>query len=607
MCGITGIVNFKSQNVQKSNIDTMMAQMKHRGPDDEGTFIENSVGFGFVRLSILDLSPAGHQPMFSHDERYVIIFNGEVYNYIEIREELKHKFTFKSGSDTEVILAAYQEWGEACLERFNGMFALAIYDRETSNLFAARDRFGIKPFYYYLDENQFIFASEIKSILPLLDKNEPNDKIIFDYLLFNRTDHSEETFFKGIKKMNHGSYIKISNNELVEAKWYNLADKIGVEKSITPKEYRELFKDSIRLRLRADVPVGVSLSGGIDSSCIVSSVISDFELKDLNTFSAVYGKNEKSDESEFIDEYKGIVKNMFFITPDSDSFFNDFDSFIDAHNEPVPDIGPYAQFKVMELASDHVTVTLDGQGADEQLAGYHYFYGSYYLELIKKMKLLKLVKENFFYLKKHSSLNSIRFFIYYLLPSYVQNRLGSQKFPSIDKEFFNRFKKSSDVNQKLYNPKNLNELLFQHFEFKLEHLLRWEDLNSMHFSIESRVPFLDHRLVEATLSSPSNQKIHKGETKHILRKAMEDILPSKIANRKDKKGFSNPREKWFRTKEFSDYIYQLINSESFKNRGYFNSEIANIQFNKHLEGKVDISKEIWKWVNLELWFRKFID
>lgn len=607
MCGITGIVNFKSQNVQKSNIDTMMAQMKHRGPDDEGTFIENSVGFGFVRLSILDLSPAGHQPMFSHDERYVIIFNGEVYNYIEIREELKHKFTFKSGSDTEVILAAYQEWGEACLERFNGMFALAIYDRETSNLFAARDRFGIKPFYYYLDENQFIFASEIKSILPLLDKNEPNDKIIFDYLLFNRTDHSEETFFKGIKKMNHGSYIKISNNELVEAKWYNLADKIGVEKSITPKEYRELFKDSIRLRLRADVPVGVSLSGGIDSSCIVSSVISDFELKDLNTFSAVYGKNEKSDESEFIDEYKGIVKNMFFITPDSDSFFNDFDSFIDAHNEPVPDIGPYAQFKVMELASDHVTVTLDGQGADEQLAGYHYFYGSYYLELIKKMKLLKLVKENFFYLKKHSSLNSIRFFIYYLLPSSVQNRLGSQKFPSIDKEFFNRFKKSSDVNQKLYNPKNLNELLFQHFEFKLEHLLRWEDLNSMHFSIESRVPFLDHRLVEATLSSPSNQKIHKGETKHILRKAMEDILPSKIANRKDKKGFSNPREKWFRTKEFSDYIYQLINSESFKNRGYFNSEIANIQFNKHLEGKVDISKEIWKWVNLELWFRKFID
>ena len=182
MCGITGIVSFKNQKVHKSKIDLMMSQMKHRGPDDEGIFLEGPIGFGFVRLSILDLSPAGHQPMFSHDERYVIIFNGEVYNYIEIREELKHKYKFVSGSDTEVILAAYQEWGEDCLERFNGMFALAIYDRQTSNFFAARDRFGIKPFYYYLDEDRFIFASEIKSILPLLENKLPNDQIIFDYL-----------------------------------------------------------------------------------------------------------------------------------------------------------------------------------------------------------------------------------------------------------------------------------------------------------------------------------------------------------------------------------------------------------------------------------------
>ncbi|MDN3643385.1 asparagine synthase (glutamine-hydrolyzing) [Lutimonas halocynthiae] len=607
MCGITGIVNFKNQKVQKSKIDSMMAQMKHRGPDDEGIFIEDSIGFGFVRLSILDLSPAGHQPMFSHDDRYVIIFNGEVYNYIEIREELKHKYTFNSGSDTEVILAAYQEWGEACLEKFNGMFALAIYDRETQDIFAARDRFGIKPFYYYSDDDQFIFASEIKSILPLLDKKEPNDKIIFDYLLFNRTDHSEETFFKGIKKLNHGSFLKISNQKVTEKKWYDLSEKIVKEKNLSPEEYRKLFKDSIKLRLRADVPVGVSLSGGIDSSCIVSSVVEDFQLKDLNTFSAVYGKSETSDESEYIDEYKGIVKNMFYTTPDAESFFNDFDSFIDAHNEPVPDIGPYAQFKVMELASEHVTVTLDGQGADEQLAGYHYFFGSYYLELIKKMKLIKLFQENVYYLKKHNSLNAIKFFFYYLLPSSLQNKVGSQKFPSINESFFNRYKRSSDVNKKLYSPKNLNQLLFQHFEYKLEHLLRWEDLNSMHFSIESRVPFLDHRLVEATLSTPSDQKIHKGETKHLLRKALEDILPHKIANRKDKKGFSNPREKWFRTKEFSTYILELINSDSFKERGYFNSKIANIQYQKHLEGKVDISKEIWKWVNLELWFRKFID
>jgi len=607
MCGISGIIKFNDKAVQEDEIQLMMHRMKHRGPDDEGIFIDKSVGLGFVRLSILDLSPAGHQPMFSNDGRYVIIFNGEVYNYIEIREELKDKYKFKSGSDTEVILAAYQEWGKACLEKFNGMFAFAIYDKRTAEIFAARDRFGIKPFYYYQDNDKFIFASEIKSILPLLNSKEPNDKIIYDYLLFNRTDHTQETFFKGIKKLQHGSYLEIVNNNITNQRWYNLSDKIEQDNYLSPVQYRELFKDSLKLRLRADVPVGVSLSGGIDSSSIVSSLMDDFKLHELNTFSAVFGKKEASDESEYIDEYRSIVKNMYFTTPDSNAFFDDFESFIDAHNEPVPDIGPYAQFKVMELASDHVTVTLDGQGADEQLAGYHYFFGSYYIELLKQFKLTRLIKENIHYFKKHKSTNALKFFMYYVLPSQLQNKINTQRFPSISKEFFKNNKDNFEINKMLYNPKNLSDLLIQHFEYKLEHLLRWEDLNSMHFSIESRVPFLDHRLVEATISSPSSQKLDRGETKSILREAMKDILPDKIAQRKDKKGFSNPREKWFRTEKFSTYIYELINSDSFKNRGYFDSEIANKQYKKHLEEKVDISKEIWKWINLELWFRKFID
>ncbi len=607
MCGIAGIIKFNNSKVEETEIQLMMRQIKHRGPDDDGVFFDNNVGLGFVRLSILDLSTAGHQPMFSDDGRYVIIFNGEVYNYIEIREELKHKYKFKSGSDTEVILAAYQEWGEACLERFNGMFAFVIYDTNTKEVFGARDRFGIKPFYYYEDEDKFIFASEIKSILPLLKNKEANDKIIYDYLLFNRTDHTQETFFKGIKKLQHGSWIHILKNNIIIQRWYNLSDKISTDRDLSPKQFRELFKDSLKLRLRADVPVGVSLSGGIDSSSIVSSLIEDFKLSELNTFSAVFGKGEASDESEYIDEYRTIVKNMYFTSPKSNTFFDDFERFIDAHNEPVPDIGPYAQFKVMELASNHVTVTLDGQGADEQLAGYHYFFGSYFIELIKQLKFTRLISENVQYFKKHKSFNALKFFIYYLLPSTFQNKVNNQRFPSISKEFFDRNKKNYEINKMLYNPKNLTNLLVQHFEYKLEHLLHWEDLNAMHFSIESRVPFLDHRLVEATLSSPSRQKLYKGETKHILREALKDILPTKIINRKDKKGFSNPREKWFRTEFFKVYILELINSDSFKNRGYFNSEIANIQYRKHLEGKVDISKEIWKWINLELWFRKFID
>ncbi len=374
------------------------------------------------------------------------------------------------------------------------MFAFVIYDTKTKEIFGARDRYGIKPFYYYADNERFIFASEIKSILPLVHR-EANNKMIYDYLLYNRTDHTEETFFKNIYKLQHGSCFTIRDNTFTAEKWYNLSDKIGKEKTLKPEEYRALFKDSLKLRLRADVPVGVSLSGGIDSSSIVSSLIKDFGLYELNTFSAVYGKEEPTDESEFIDVFKGMVKNMHYIYPDANTFYKDFETFIEAHNEPVPDIGPYAQYKVMELASKYVTVTLDGQGADEQLAGYHYFFGSYYREMIREFKFGQLISENIYYLKKHSSLNALKFMTYYMLPASLQKKANSVIFPSISKSFLGRQKSSSNMNNLLYNPKNLNESLYQHFESKLEHLLKWEDLNAMHFSIESRVPFLDYRLV----------------------------------------------------------------------------------------------------------------
>ena len=606
MCGISGIINFNNNPVQEKDIRLMMQKMKHRGPDDDGVFIENNVGLGFVRLSILDLSIAGHQPMLSNDNRYVIIFNGEVYNYIEIREELKDDFIFTTGTDTEIVLASFQKWGKACLDKFNGMFAFVIFDKKTKEIFAARDRFGIKPFYYYQDDEKFIFASEIKSILPLVNK-QANDSIIFDYLLYNRTDHSEQTFFNNINKLRHGSYLTINNFKVEVNIWYDLSEKIKSQKSLSPENYRALFNDSLKLRLRADVPIGVSLSGGIDSSAIVSSLIKDFGLTNLNTFSAVYGKDEPSDESEFIDVFKSMVKNMHYTYPDANTFFNDFNDFIDTHNEPVPDIGPYAQYKVMELASKSVTVTLDGQGADEQLGGYHYFFGSYYRELLRDFKLLKFITENIHYLKKHHSINALKYMIYYLSPNFLQEKTNRTTFPSIDTGFIDNNNSTKQINKLLYNPKSLNESLFQHFKSKLEHLLKWEDLNAMHFSIESRVPFLDYRLVEATLNTPSHQKIYKGETKHILREALKNILPEKIANRKDKKGFTNPRDKWFKTEKFKNYIMELLNSESFKSRKYFDSEIAISQYNLHLEGKIDASKEIWKWINLELWFRKFID
>lgn len=611
MCGISGIINFnKEEEVQEKDLNLMMRLMKHRGPDDEGVFKEGNVGLGFVRLSILDLSLDGHQPMFSDDNRYVIIYNGEVFNYIEIKKELASKYKFKSETDTEVVLAAYKEWGEKCLDKLNGMFAFAIYDTKTKDLFAARDRFGIKPFFYYLDDDKFIFASEIKSILPLI-KKEVNNKILYDYLVFNRTDHTEETFFKNIKRMNPGHCLKVKNSKNIEFKrWYNLAEKVKDNQSMSPQEFRDLFVDSLRLRLRADVPIGVQLSGGIDSSSVVSSLVEDFGLNELNTFSAVYGSHEPSDESEFVFAYKPIIKNLHVTMPTAQTFFKQFDELIELHTEPFPDVGNYIQYKVMEEAYGKVKVTLNGQGADELIAGYHNFFSIYYIELIKKLKFTTLVKELYHYVKNHGfskMITNVKYFIYYILPTSLQNRISKNIFPSINKSFFEKYKNTNNVNELLYKPKNLNDSMLQHVLYKLEHMLRWDDLHAMHFSIESRVPFLDYRLVEATLSTPPNQKINKGETKHILREAVKDILPKKITERKDKKGFSSPRDKWFRSEDFKTYIYDILNSDKFKTRGVFDPKVAKEQYKKHLNGEIDISVEIWKWINVELWFRKYID
>jgi asparagine synthase (glutamine-hydrolysing) len=399
MCGISGIINHNKQLVKEHDIRLMMQAIKHRGPDDEGLYIDKNVGLGFVRLSILDLSEAGHQPMFSHDGNLVIIFNGEVYNYIEIREELKNDFEFKTGTDTEVILAAYQKWGEKCLNKFNGMFSFVIYNLNTKEIFGARDRFGIKPFYYYNDDENFIFASELKAILPFINR-EANDSIIADYLLYNRVDHTNETFFKNIFKLPHGSSFILKGNKFVKNKWYSLSEKINEHLELDKDEYRHLFVESLMLRQRADVPIGVTLSGGIDSSSITAALRNDFSIEDLNTFSSVFSKDDKADESEFILSFKDCIKNMHFITPDENSFINDMHSFIKAHNEPIPDTSPYIQYKVMELASKYVKVTLDGQGADEQLAGYHNFFSIYFLELFRKGKLLRLLKEVFQYFVK---------------------------------------------------------------------------------------------------------------------------------------------------------------------------------------------------------------
>jgi len=625
MCGICGIINFNIQSVQEAPVRRMMQIMKHRGPDDEGIFLENNIGLGFVRLSIIDLSPTGHQPKFSQDERFVIVFNGEIYNYVELREDLiKEGVNFTSRSDTEVLLNAYIMWGEDCLHRFNGMWGFAIYDREKKTAFCARDRFGIKPFYYLHNAEYFAFCSEIPPLLSLLNKKPtPDNQTIFDFLVFNRTDQTERTFFSEIKKLQHGCKITIDIDSREQIpnpkflipkpplnikKWYDLREKVSQTEGFNnPAEFKKLFSSAIDLRLRSDVPVGVCLSGGLDSSSIVSVLLKDFEKKDLNTFSAVYDKGQYGDETEYIYEYKNLIKNMFFTKPNADSLADDLSQFVKAHGEPISSTSPYAQYKVMKLAHGKVVVTLDGQGADEELAGYHYFFGFYFKDLLIHGQIARLCSEMYYYLKVHYSLMGIKSFLFFMLPQNLRTKARVNEKGYLKTDFVNQFKNSNSIAGNLYSSKSLKDSLLDHFEYKLEHLLKWEDRNSMWFSLESRVPFLDYRLVEKTLATSGDWKIRKGMAKYILREAMNGILPEKIRSRRDKIGFVTPQDEWFREPVWQNIVNEVLRSESFMARNLINPVAAHKLYQNHLNQKVNAANEIWKWVHLELWFREFID
>jgi asparagine synthase (glutamine-hydrolysing) len=611
MCGISGIINFNNKPVQENLVLEMMKTIKHRGPDDDGVFIDNNVGFGFVRLSIIDLSSSGHQPMFDETGRFMIIHNGEVYNYIELRSELRKKgYHFKSNTDSEVILKSYIEWGEDCLHKFNGMWAFVIYDKKTKEIFISRDRYGIKPFYYYSDKNKFIFASEIPAILQVLNKKPKiNDLAIFEYLVFNRTDQTENTFFNGIKKIQHGYRIKIKLNENKEhnfdvKRWYDLKERVKLVAGFkNAQEFREVFSSAVGLRLRSDVPVGVCLSGGLDSSSITASIVRDHYKKDIKTFSVVYGDDIPTDESEYIKLFNNQVEKQFYNKINVYSFLDNIEEFVTAMGEPVPSGGPFAQFLVMKLAQNNVVVLLDGQGGDEILAGYKYFWGYYYKELIEKFKFLKFLKE---FNNNSSKTFHLRTLMYYWLSPKLRTKLSNKSKIFLNQEFVNQFINASTIAEDLYSAKGLNEALFNHIDFKLEHLLKWEDRNSMWFSLESRVPFLDYRLVENTLKTEPEKLLKNGINKYILRLAMKDILPKEIFNRKDKIGFGAPQDLWFRSPIVYKKIINSIKDNEIFLREYYDIKKINKTIQEHIVGNKDYSNDIWKIYNLCLWYEKYI-
>ena len=604
MCGICGIINFNNEEADVRSLHKMMQVMKHRGPDDEGVFVDGNTGLGFVRLSILDLSDAGHQPMCDKSGRYIIVFNGEIFNYIELKEELKSVYDFKTGTDTEVVLAAFKEWGEDCIHRFNGMWAFTIYDKQTKKIFISRDRFGIKPFYYYHDKNRFIFASDIPPILKVLEtKPKANSQAVYDYLLFNRTNYSEQTFFENIFKLPHSHNIRFNNNSPEVYRWYNLKENID-EAFVSEDGFRSSLLLSIKQQLRSDVSVGICLSGGLDSTSILSLAS---KFTDIPAFSAVYEKGDKADESEYINEFKEVINNIEFTKPTGESLLNDLEDYIEAMVEPIPGTSEYAEFKVMQLAKKHCTVVLNGQGADEEMAGYLTFFGYYFKELFKQAKFRQLWKEIKAYKRTHKENTGIKWFLFLLLPVAFKDNSLLFRDSCLSKGFLSAHKASKNLTSNLYNSATLNEALINHFEYKFEHHLSWADRSGMWFSMETRFPFLDHRFAEKTLALPNEKKISKGITKKILRDSMKGILPEKIRMRMDKVGYETPEDNWFREPKLKAFIKDVLSSDSFRNRPFFNHKCLLDKINQHFEGKINIGKEIWKWIHLELWFRRWID
>ena len=575
MCGIAGILSTSFETIPEVHLKKMTRAIAHRGPDGEGVWSnkQSNILFGHRRLSIIDLSTAAAQPMH-YLNRYTIVHNGEIYNYIEIRELLEaNGYFFNSKSDTEVILAAYDFWKEDCLKHFDGMFAFAVWDEKEQQLFAARDRFGEKPFYYYESERYLFFASEMKALWAIGVEKAIEEKMLLNYLTLGHVQNSadkEQTFFKDIYSLPpaHFFLYKPQSQKLVIKKYWRVDKEIRVD--ISPddaiEKFNLLFTSSVNKRLRSDVAVGTSLSGGLDSSSILTTMQElKFKPREIKTFSAVFPGFEK-DESSYINLLTGKLNLRNFKTqPSANGLIKDFETLCYHQEEPFQSSSIYAQFKVFDLAKQQqVKVLLDGQGADETLAGYHKYIQWFLQEVLSRHKLGAAQKEKRALQKNHIPFSwNLKNYFAAFLPMHAAMQLEKREYlktihqPDINPEFVKsqRGKEWEGIHKPIVT--KLNDILhFNTFEAGLEELLRYADRNSMAHGREVRLPFLDHKLVEFIFSLPSNLKIHDGWTKWLLRKAMDKKMPDEIVWRKDKVGYEPPQQLWMENKTLQDYVYE---------------------------------------------------
>lgn len=577
MCGIAGIISY-TNSVNLNEVKSMTDVIAHRGPDGEGKWLNHSkiVGLGHRRLSILDLSEKGKQPMHYKNGRYTITFNGEVYNYVELRKTLELKgYRFESDTDTEVLLALYDLKKEKCLADLDGMFSFAIWDEKTEELFCARDRFGEKPFYYNINDNKIIFASEMKALFKAGVSQKKRLDRYYQYLMYNINEDPTDrtsTFYEDINQLKPSHYFIISKNKKPVQKKYwdiDLSHQIDISFTEAQVKFKELFEDSIKKRLRSDVPVGSSLSGGLDSSSIVLLIDKlKKEQQIQKTFSARF-KNFDKDEGEYMNYVieKSSV-DPHFVFPTAKSALSNFKTIMYHQEEPITSLSIAAQFEVMKLAKKNDVIVLqDGQGADEILAGYQGYYDAYFLELYRNNK--KKYNEELIAFNKVRSLEhskpSLEFkwqSTHYSSKKATSEFLKRLKKPTsdyflgINPEIVNLYKKNKNP---LDRAPNLKQRLYDSlFKRGLSELLRYSDRNSMANSVEVRLPFLSHKLVEFLFSLPNEYLLQSGWTKYILRKSLEDTLPPKITWRKDKIGYAIPQKEWEADPSFKTIINNSI-------------------------------------------------
>jgi len=641
MCGINGIITAKAalkRNIIKSNL-----LLRHRGPDDEGYAVINCSGgaakeysgvysapeikkkypaiefpessmeeviLAHRRLSIIDLSINGHCPMCSADGNVWITYNGEIYNYIELRNELEQDgFTFRTNSDTEVIINSYLKWGVNCLNHFNGMWAFAIWDKRSGRLFAARDRFGVKPFYYINGSGYFAFSSEIKPLVcympsaPAINKN----RVPF-FLLYGNRLNTTDTYLNDIKSLKASCYLIYEKGKVSVKQYYDInrtTDNLNEEQ--LKNKIVELLSDSIKLRFRSDVPVGTCLSGGFDSSSIVS-LSGELNTKSLETFSAVW--HEKNcDESYYID----IVNNAYGCTPnkvipDVNEFAEVFETLCYYQELPTEGPGLYPQWYVMKEARKKVKVLLDGQGGDEVFGGYFQM-GAYLRGIIKDRKMLKAAAEskNFLQFLNKSGLHSFSSWLFPRQYNYLTRSKLSAKFDVLNKELAGSLNKEElffDAEPKKLFGNYLSDLSY-HFirNITIPVLLHYEDRSSMAQSIESRVPFLDYRLVELGVNLSANNLSHRGVSRPLYRKALKPKLPEEVVNRKDKLGFPVPFSEWTKG-PLKSYIYDNLTG-AFGLFDYINKSKFESNLKDHFAGTKDYSWELWRLLSLNNFLKLF--